>query len=278
MRLNYHTWRDFKNCPKKYYLKNIKKQESPVQRNDYFPLYGKLVESFFQYFCNIWRFTMPYMPPEEIRFKLNKIYLDLLSLSEISWDAPFVKETKESLFEKAFNDVCAIMDSPNQNYFLSTKAEYTIEVSTKMGVEMSGRLDFIHSDAISKAPLIFDGKGTDKIGKNVDNDQLYFYTLLYSLHFQIIPEYIGFFYYRFNTYVPVDINVDILNNFRAQLSLDIKKIIEEKDFLATPTPKSCKYCDYQSICRDCVEDRLKRKKPEKDLGLPDSIGLIEIGI
>jgi len=263
MKLSYHSWRDYKDCPKKYFLKHIKKQESPVDKNDYFTLYGKIVEKFFQYFCNNWRFSMPYMPPEEIRFKLKKIYEEILTVSVVDWSAHFVTETPESLFEQAFKDVCAIMDSPNQNYFLSTKAEFSIEVSTKAGVDIIGRMDFLHHDALSKSPMIFDGKGTNKIGKNINNNQLYFYALLYYFHFKQIPEYIGFFYYRFNTYVPVDLNLDILNNFRAQISLDIKQLLEDNEFKPSPSPKSCKYCDYQSICRDCIEDRLKRKRPSK---------------
>jgi CRISPR/Cas system-associated exonuclease Cas4 (RecB family) len=277
MRLTYHSWRDYKDCPKKYYLKHVKKQISPVDRNDYFPLYGKLVEKFFQHFSNMWRFTMPYMPPEEIQFKLNKIYEDILKISEIDWNAKFVTENKESLFDKACKDVCAIMDSHNQNYFLNTKAEFTIEVSTKLGVDIVGRLDFIHYDAVSNAPLIFDGKGTNTIGKNVSKEQLFFYALLYLLHFNQIPEYIGFFYYRFNTYVPIDFNLNILNEFRAKLSLDIKQILEDTEFKATPKPKSCKYCDYQTICKDCIDDRNKRKRPIK-VDLPDVEGVIEIGI
>ncbi len=279
MKLNFHTWKDYKDCPKKYYLKCVKRQESPVTKNDFFTLYGKLVEKFFQYFCNNWRFTMPYMPPEEIKFKLNKIYEEILKISDIQWDGKFVNETKESLFEKACNDVCAIMDSHNQNYFLNTKSEVTIEISTKVGVDITGRLDFIHNDAVTQAPMVFDGKGSTKIGKNVDVNQLYFYALLHLLHFKKLPEHLGFFYYRFNTYVPVELNIDIINKFRAQLSLDIKQILEEKEYKATPTPKACKFCDYQSICRECIENRISRqRKTQVDLGFPDADGLIEIGI
>lgn len=277
MKLSYHAWKDFKDCPKKYYLKYIKKQPTTITRNDAFNLYGKLVEKFFQYFCNIWRFTMPYMPPEEIRFKMAKIYKDLLKVSEVDWSAPFVQETEESLFESACSDVCAIMDSQNQNYFLNSKSEVSIEVATKLGYEITGRLDFIHFDPLSKEPKIFDGKGTTKIGKNIDKNQVIFYALLYFFHYKIVPSELGFFYYRFNTYVPVEINLEILNEFRAQMSLDIKRLVAETDYKATPRPKACKYCDYRNICKECLEDQLSRKKPSK-IELPDGEGIIEIGI
>ena len=277
MKLSYHAWKDYKDCPKKFNLKYIKKQPSTITRNDVFALYGKLVEKFFQYFCNIWRFTMPYMPPEEIRFKLNKIYEDLLKISEVDWSAPFVQDTKESLFEQACTDICAIMDSANQNYFLNTKSEVTIEVATKLGIEITGRLDFLHFDALSKVPMIFDGKGTNKFGKNISSDQVIYYALLYYFHFKTLPETLGFFYYRFNTFTPVEINLDILNEFRAKLSLDIKSLLEETEYKATPRPKACKYCDYRNVCRECLEDQLSRKKPSK-IEFAEGDGVFEIGI
>jgi len=277
MKLSYHAWKDYKDCPKKYYLKFIKKQPTTLTKNDAFNLYGKLVEKFFQYFCNIWRFTMPYMPPEEIRFKMVKIYEDLLKVSEVDWTAPFVPETKESLFEHACSDVCAIMDSPNQNYFLNSKSEVSIEVATKLGYEITGRLDFIHFEPLNKIPIIFDGKGTTKIGKNIDKNQVIFYALLFYFHYKIVPSGLGFFYYRFNTYVPVEIDLKKLNEFRAQMSLDIKQLVNETEYKATPRPKACKYCDYRNICRECLEDQLSRKKPSR-IELPDGEGIIEIGI
>lgn len=277
MRLSYHMLRDYKECPKRYNLKHIKKQQTTIEQNDFFTLYGKLVEKFFQLFCNIWRFTMPYMPADEIRFKLNKIYDDLLKTSVIDWSGKFVNDDKDGIFEKAFANIYAIMDSHNQNYFLNTKSETTIEVVTVSDVIINGRLDFIHYNVLSKNPIIFDGKGSTEIGKNVHHDQVLFYALLYFLHFNILPEGVGFFYYRFNTYVPVPFDIDILNKFRAQTSLDIKNLLSDQEYKATPSPKTCKYCDYRNVCRECFEDKLTRKR-QSTAGLPDADDVIEIGI
>ena len=63
--------------------------------------------------------------------------------------------------------------------------------------------------------MLFDGKGTDKIGKNVDNDQLYFYTLLYYFQFKKLPDQIGFYYFHLDTFTPVTLTEDLLNEFRA---------------------------------------------------------------
>jgi ribosome-associated toxin RatA of RatAB toxin-antitoxin module len=275
MKISYHAWVDYKECPKKFNLKNILKRPSETPRNDYFTIYGKLTEKFFQYFCNIWRFTMPYMPPEEIRFKLKKIYDNILLGSVVNWTGPYVTASKDEIFEQSCSDICAIMDSPNQNYFLSTKAEVSIGVLTKMGIEITGRLDFIHTEPLSKTDVVFDGKGTNKIGKNISADQVLFYALLYFFHFKKVPNSLGFFYYRYNTFSPISINLDILNEFRAKLSLSLNQLVNDSEFKATPSPRACKYCNYQTNCQECLADRVSRKRGSK-LDFPDLGGVQEL--
>jgi CRISPR/Cas system-associated exonuclease Cas4 (RecB family) len=294
--ISYHSWKDFRDCPKKYFLKNRLRKPSSVPRNDYYMLYGKLVEKFFEIFCNTWRYKMAYMPPEEIRLKLKTIYDGVLSSSVVNWDAPFVTSTQEDIFNQAYADVCSIMESQTQNYFLNTRSEVSIEIkiNVKMdsasapnvphirgdvpgGACLKGRLDFVHADALNpKSITIFDGKGTNNIGKNIEDYQVLFYALLYFLHFKVLPDQLGFFYYRFNTFKPVAISLDVLNEFRAKLSLDIKKILASNDFIAMPSPKSCKYCDYRTACKECMEDQAKRSKGSK-LDIPDQEGIVDLG-
>jgi len=219
---------------------------------------------------------MPYMPPEEIRFKLNTIYKGILETSAVDWTAPFITESKDEIFEHAFNDTFAIMESMNQNYFLNTKAEVNITVSTK-DADLTGRIDFVHKDAVSQVPMIIDGKGTTEIGKNVDSDQVLYYGLLYFFHYKVVPDQLGFFYYRFNMFKPIPISLNILNEFRAKLSLGVKQIVTSTDFKASPGPKACKYCEYKTLCQEYMEDQAKRKKPSK-LNFGDHEGVIEIGL
>jgi CRISPR/Cas system-associated exonuclease Cas4 (RecB family) len=291
--ISYHTWKDFRDCPKKYFLKNRLRKPSVVPRNDYFMLYGKLTEKFFEYFCNIWRYRTSYMSPVDIRQKLKIIYEGILAGSVVNWDAPFVQSTQEDIFNQSYADVCTIMDSQNQNYFLNTRSEVSVEIkiaskedvsaTTTPGVDINkkacikGRLDFVHADALNpKSITIFDGKGTNNIGKNIEDYQILFYALLYFLHFKILPDQLGFFYYRFNTFKPVAISLDILNEFRAKLSLDTKKIMSSTEFVATPCSKSCKYCDYRPICQEYQEDQAKRSTKSK-LDIPDQEGIVDLG-
>ena len=276
MNISYHAWKDYEDCPKKYFLKNRKRAPSLVPRNDYFMLYGKLTEKFFTLFCNTWRLQMPYMPPDEIQFKLRKIWDGLLKASVVDWTAHFVRDTEEEIFQQSLSDICSIMDSHNQNFFLNTQSEISVSVGTKHGARITGRLDFVHKYPTSSGIQIFDGKGTNKMGKNVSNDQVLFYALLYYFHYKILPESLGFFYYRFNTFKEVPVSLSILNEFRAKLSLGVKDIMSDTEFKATPCAKACRYCDYRPDCQEGLEDMATRKKPSK-LDIPDKEGVVDLG-
>jgi CRISPR/Cas system-associated exonuclease Cas4 (RecB family) len=215
------------------------------------------------------------MTPIDIRNRLEMVYTDILNTSIVDWSSPIAKYSKEEIFEQSYKDICAIMDSMNQNFFLNTKSEVSIDVKLKDNVHIKGRIDFIHKDAITPDILIFDGKGTDKLGKNVDENQLLFYALQYYFHYKVLPSQLGFFYYRFNAFKPVNINIDIMNEFRAKLSLDIKKMLEE-NFTATPCSKSCRYCDYRLTCSDLREYAAKRKKKSK-IEFPSNEEICEFG-
>jgi CRISPR/Cas system-associated exonuclease Cas4 (RecB family) len=278
MKLNPHSYQAYLECPKKYFLEYVRKQPPTVPKNDYFALYGKLVEKFFEIFCNTWRFKTPYMFPEVIKEKLEILWQGILDSSIIDWSFRYAKYTKDEIFTQAYNDICTIMNSNNQNYFLNTKSEISIAISLKDEDIINGRIDFIHIDPLSNSSVsIIDGKGTNKIGKNINKNQLLFYSLLYYFHYKVLPIEVGFFYYRFNSFNPISFNLDILNEFRAILSYDIKRIKSDSLYTPTPSPKSCKYCGYNNSCKEYMSMKASRAKPSKLKELQGE-GVIEFGL
>ena len=136
-------------------------------------------------------------------------------------------------------------------------------MAMKNNHKMTGRIDFIHKDAIGPDISVIDGKGSMKMGRNVDEKQLLFYALLYFFLNKKLPDHLGFFYYRFNTYVPVEFNEEKLQLFRATLSLDVKKMTSGEGYEATPSAKSCKYCDYLIGCEKGLAAKAKRSRKSK---------------
>jgi len=234
------------------------------------------MERFFRGFATHWKFKMPNMPPPVIREKIEALWEYLEYSSIIDWNAPFAKLTGPEIVEQAYQDTCTIMDTfETQNYFLNTKSEVEISVTTKDGVELTGRLDFIWHNPVTDQPeMIFDGKGTKHMGKYVSEDQLMFYALLYYFHYGKLPHQLGFFYYRFNTMMPVDLTPNKINNFRERLSADIKTLLTVSDFPATPCHRSCRFCDYNNTCNEYISWQAGHKKPSQ-IAAPDEPGIQE---
>ena len=128
MNISYHTWKDYQNCPKKYFLKHRKHLEPPVPQNEFYALYGRLTEKFFQFFCNTWRYTMPYMPPDEIKYKLNVLWEDILKISYVNWTAGFIKDTKEDIFAQSFSDIPNLLRNFNGAFPTSSYASSVDEI------------------------------------------------------------------------------------------------------------------------------------------------------
>lgn len=258
MNISYKSWKTYLTCPKRYYLQYLKK-EKPVMKEDlYHTVYGVITQKFFELFCNIWRSKTPYMPLDMIKEKVDSISPDILNICDWPNSRKF---NQEEVVNQAYTDICSIMDSHNQNYFLNTKSEQTIKLNLKENITLEGRLDFIHFMPVSNEVVVFDGKGTNKVNKVMDVDQLFFYALLYYFQYKTVPIQLGFFYYRFNSFSPVIIDKDILNSFRARLSLDIKAMTTANKFEASPSSSTCKFCLYQNICSEYLQDKATRAKP-----------------
>jgi hypothetical protein len=276
MNLSYSIWRDWKECPKRYFLKHRKQEPPTIKPNDYHKIYGLLMQEFFTNYANIWRLNTPYMPPEFIKEKMTALRGIIIPTLSVDWSAFFVKYTEDEIFDQACNDACLIMSTPEtSNLFLNSKSEVDLKVATKDGIDITCRMDFIHTYPIDKRVLIFDGKGTNKVKKTVDEDQLLFYALLYRLHYGRMPDELGFFYYRFNRLAPVLLTIDILNQFRARLSMGIKAMLTESEFRATPTPKGCKWCEYRVGCKEKEEREMANRRGSRIKNLPDQEGVLE---
>jgi len=248
-----------------------------VPVNEYHALYGKLIGRFFELYCNDWRFKTPYLFPDVIRERMNKLFDGMLLTATVDWSAPGCGPDRNMIVEQAVVDAIRIMEGPSLNYFLSTRAEIAIELKLSSGDYLTGRLDFAHTEPLSKLIWIFDGKGTGTVGKNVSNDQLYWYALLYFIHFKVLPTQLAFYYFRLDHYDPIPFNLDILNDFRARVSLTMKSIVNRSTFEATPCAKACKYCPYANSCSEGMLSKASRKKPSKVTGLSDE-GIIEFGL
>ncbi|MBV6342954.1 PD-(D/E)XK nuclease family protein, partial [Candidatus Magnetobacterium casense] len=163
---------------------------------------------------------------------------------------------------------------------------------------VGGRADVVirrESDP-GKGVTILDGKngkryrdGRKGVGVHTDPDQLRWYALCFYLVYQAIPDRLGFVYYRYPFGAPVldaegketggiEQGVEWVNCTKddlkglGQRAVDTVKLIEKQQFEAKPVPKTCKFCDYESVCPERQAQRVSNRRSPSG-GLPESTGL-----
>tara|TARA_Y100000310_G_scaffold194428_2_gene194416 strand:+ start:8763 stop:9764 length:1002 start_codon:yes stop_codon:yes gene_type:complete len=171
---------------------------------------------------------------------------------------------------------------------------------------IGGRIDFLirRDDDPYKGITLLDGKNSKHRGKYTDPDQLRFYALCFYLSTKVMPDRIGFLYFRFpHGWLPpeaewdkdpagdpvqpepdsgvewVEFTKDDLKGL-AQRAVDARKGMDKEKFEATPKPPMCKLCDYESVCKERqAQIASNRRTPKNREQLFDgAAGMIEFGI
>lgn len=154
-------------------------------------------------------------------------------------------------------------------------------------VPIGGRVDLIVKREDTGVTIV-DGKNSKHKAKYLDPDQLRWYALCFYLCYGKIPDRLGWVYYRFpyGMEIPgleeketgvewVEFCLEDLKGL-ANRALGIRKDMDKRKFEATPSPGTCRFCEYQSICQERIEqkelNKKKRTKKEKPLPKTESTG------
>jgi CRISPR/Cas system-associated exonuclease Cas4 (RecB family) len=165
----------------------------------------------------------------------------------VVWDDPWCKKGSEEMFEELYEDVLENLKIFNFFPYARSEVIYNIYLK-KSRDELHGRMDFIIKNPDGTVEIL-DGKGTNKIDKTVDKEQLYFYALLYLFRNKRLPDKLGFWYYKYQRVQYIDFDLDTIIEFKKKLAL-VKKSIKT-DTVWEPKvkiTKGCKFCDYKVDC------------------------------
>lgn len=132
-----------------------------------------------------------------------------------------------------------------------------------------------------------DGKNSQSKGKYTNPDQLRWYALMFLLVHGVMPDRLGFIYYRYphGQAIPgsdaTETGVDWVSFTRddldglAERARVARRAMSREEFDPTPTPTTCKFCDYASVCPERQAQIESNRRPRKDtdaLSAPTSIG------
>lgn len=263
MKLSYSEYSTYLKCPKKYY--NEKNKIEPIEEpSRYFSLYGLLIESFFKHYCNFFTKKDITLSEKQIDLILKKLWDKILNENYVSWTDPWVKQTASEIYQSVYEDILKnieIFDFWKRSY-----SEVGIEILLKNTQDiLSCRFDFIVKNSDGTVEII-DGKGVYKKKKTVDTEQLYFYILIYYLHYKKFPDKAGFLYYKFHSIDYIDFDRDIMIDFMKKLIIVKNTIKQDTTFIPkVKISKQCKWCAYKVDCKALIDERKKRADKKKPL-------------
>ena len=261
MKLSYSKYKYYMDCPKRYY-NEANHVEYPEKDSRYFALYGFLIEMFFKNYCNVYSKRSVPLTETEITVVLRRMWDKVLEEHYVNWTEPWVKQSSEDIFFEVREDINKNLEA--FDFWRNAKSEVSFDIHLKKaGDELSCRMDFIVNN-IDNTVEILDGKGTLKMDR-VDREQLYFYILMYYLHFKKLPDKAGFLFYRFQHIEYIDFDMDSINRFKRKLSLVKRTIKKSDEFPAiVKISKHCKWCPYRHDCKELFDTRkLKASKRKK---------------
>ena len=265
-----------------------KKKPKPYKRSEHHAVMGTAIQWVIERFYNdeLWRL----LTPIQLRDRMLEMSIEAFKLecSRRYIDYRVTGDLNDKAMQKIVTDgVMGYMATLKANMLLGpyAKAEVDLVAYVNKYTPIGGRADLIFRRDDTGTTII-DGKnsGRYKDGKGglmtyTDPDQLRWYALCYYLAYGKNPDRLGFCYYRFPAGDPVlDVDKNDTGEIEpgvdwvtytpedlkglAKRAVDARLGMDREQFAATPTWKTCRFCDYETVC----PERLASKKTRRVKG------------
>ena len=266
--LSYSGKKSYVTCPKQYEYKYILKEKAISNPKDI--LFGNIMGKIFEWFYNkkLW------LRADIDSYLLNIVVDEAISecSSKVNFDLNSDIEFKSKLIKDVNGFVVSTLRVIRDQKLLSPISKSEIDLTSfyfdkesKITLKIGGRADFIHYFN-NENIWIMDGKGSKYREKYIDSDQLIWYAVQHYIKYHIVPNRIGFLFYRF----PSDpIKWIMLDDqlMREHVKRTIKSALQIMNGMFDPTPSiECRHCSFQSNCNDGIKylaDRRNKDGPFK---------------
>jgi len=205
---------------------------------------------------------------KELQYQISRKYVD--------WR----KTSHEEMLKICLDGIRGYLRTMKHNKLLGEYARSEVDMVIDLGdnCPIGGRADLVirRGDEIG----IYDGKNSKSKGKYTSPDQLRWYGLLYQGCEGVIPNKLGFVYFRYPYGHPTEDGESIEQGVEyvdctsmdlqvlSERAIQAWKDIRAKQFDPTPTPKYCNFCEYAEMCEARQEQKkANSKKRKKKLGL-----------
>jgi len=276
IQLSWSGYDTYRKCPSQYYRDRVSDETPPERDSRHFAIVGSVVQKTFEDFYEqrIWRSGKE--APRVLMGLAEKHHRDFLQENYVNFDHVTCNLTAKESLRECLEIVPKTLKAVVRErlWGRATRSEYPISVPLSNGRDgLRGKLDFvIQKDTEDGDELtILDGKSTKNVDRP-DEDQLYFYALMYFMRFRRMPDRLGFLFYRYGDdpekairWIPVDKHR--LKWLRDDVLATIEKIRGESTWRPTPEPKNCRWCLWERVC--APRQAQKQKNREKRMSDED---------
>ena len=269
------------------------------KRSAHHAVMGIAIQEAIELFYNeeLWKTLAPPILRAKLLDLARKAFDRELTRSYVDWR---VAPPRDELWQLVRNGVLGYMRTLKAHMLLGpyAKAEVDLVAYIDKWNPVGGRADVIlrRESEPYIGVSILDGKNSKryKDGKGglmtfTDPDQLRWYAMLYYLCYRKMPDRVGFTYFRYPYGDPVldvegketgelepgvewvEFTMEDLKGL-AQRAVDARKGMNKEKFEATPTPKTCKFCDWEKECPERKAQKAANRRTRK----PKSDSLAEI--
>lgn len=255
--LSWSKFKTYRNCPQHYNWKYNEYKDPPFRDSKHFAVIGSVVQQVFEYYYDYHIYKRNHRAIDILMEKTDEYFNGFLEDNYVNFNhvtCPYDKdEARQQCRDAVEKTEMAIEREGLVGY--KNFAEATVQVPFKRRVlgkvALQGRLDFLLQMA-GEEHWILDGKST-KNPDRVDDDQLYFYAMLFAMRYGKIPDKLGFFFFRFGDdpdkaikWLPV--SVQKLNDLKEEAVEVVREIQSNDEWKPTPEPSFCNWCPYEKVC------------------------------
>jgi len=253
--LSYSGYKTYRDCPKRYRLSRVERKDPPTPESKHFAVIGWTVQRVYEDFYNqeLWR----------LRGKVSDALLELapkyfyqyLDENHVDFNDITCKLEPMEMLAQIEEIIPKVLTGIKREKLLGpyARSEIILRAQLQSSYYLYGIVDFLIRQSTNEV-LLIDGKASKHREKYVDEEQVDFYSLAFRLVHNRRPDKVGYFYYRFaddeeqafDWHVP---DAESEEKIRQNLVAAFTNI-QKKRFGATPSPSTCKWCPYETVCTE----------------------------
>jgi len=277
-----------------------KKKPEPIRDSRHHAVMGIVIQGVLEKLYNDELWKEPHGLADRLLAMVDKEWA-YQTAKKWNWIDYRVAGTKESLRQVCREGVLGYLRTMQAHRLLGewSKAELDLIGWVDKYNPVGGRPDVVVRRK-DTGITILDGKNALSKGKYTDPDQLRWYALLFWLSYRQLPDRLAFIYYRYPFGNPVldskgnpvldeagvpqtETGIDWVpftqDDLRglAQRAVVARRGMDKEKFEATPSPTTCKFCDYETVCpaRQAQKEANRKRNPKSVDAISGSTGFTD---